>query len=133
MVNFYIGKIYTSELTGFVDFILDVKGIDDDGDERTRSYSIWNDFVEEECEDRTDEVLYILYNMKVKLGDDQLKRLMNHGVNRSCKRAILQALLKGKPKNEVQEYLNKFPMLADYLTSETDQREFLFSTTSFNS
>ena len=71
--------------------------------------------------------------MKVKLGDDQLKRLMNHGVNRSCKRAILQALLKGKPKNEVQEYLNKFPMLADYLTSETDQREFLFSTTSFNS
>ena len=79
-----------------------MKGIDDDGDERTRSYSIWNDFVEEECEDRTDEVLYILYNMKVKLGDDQLKLLMNHGVNGSCKRVILQALLKGKPKNEVQ-------------------------------
>ena len=39
LVNFYIGKIYTSELTGFVDFILDVKGIDDDG-ERTRPYSI---------------------------------------------------------------------------------------------
>ena len=72
---------YSNQLVGFFYNILRVQIIYDG--QHTRPYSIWNDFVDKACEVREgkEKFLNMLYRIKEELGDDQLKRLLNHDVN----------------------------------------------------
>ena len=112
----------TNKLTSFVDFILDVKEIDD---KHSFPYSIWSDFIGGTCFRDIGKVLYFLDLVKKELGDEQLKRLMNHDVNGNYGRVILEILFKLSPEYSGEYwpyvkpwYLDKYPMLAEYLLSE---------------
>ena len=102
---------------GFLDFVLDVKEIKGEG--RPRRYSIWSDFIDKTCEERINnifDIFEIFVRVKNELGDDQLKRLVNHDANGNGP-AVLR-ILNEMSYHDKQRYLNMYPMLAEYLASE---------------
>ena len=108
-----------NKLKGFVDFILEVKEIDDG--HCTRPYSIWSDFTNKACKEiRIEKVLYFFDFIQKKLGDDQMKRLMNHDVNGKSQRVILRIQQKISVNEKL--YSDNYPMLTEYLMNDEDNK-----------